>query len=231
MGAFTRDGFRFDTGPTLVLMREPLERLFAELNESLEHWLDLHLVEPSYLVRFGDGSHIYSSSCVARMVREITRLAGADAVPGYLRLLADISKMHHEAIPLFVRRYYRSWRDLAGVREVFTLQRHHLLARMYRHVGRYVRDPRLRQLFTFQSMYLGLSPIEAPWVYATLTYMECGEGVWYPMGGDVSDRRRTASDRRTPRCAHPHEHRRAPGQPRRWARNRRRVGIRRSDPL
>ncbi len=183
MGEYVCDGFRFDTGPTLVLMREPLERLFTDLNESLDSWLDLRLVEPSYLVHFGDGSRIYSSSCVARMVREITALSGADAVPGYLRLLADISRMHHEAIPLFVRRHYRSWRDLMGIREVRTLLRHRLLAPMYARVGRYMRDHRLRQLFTFQSMYLGLSPIEAPWVYATLTYMECGEGVWYPIGG------------------------------------------------
>jgi phytoene desaturase len=38
-------------------------------------------------------------------------------------------------------------------------------------------------LFTFQTMYLGLSPFDAPWVYSVLTYMEYGEGIRYPMGG------------------------------------------------
>jgi phytoene desaturase len=38
-------------------------------------------------------------------------------------------------------------------------------------------------LFSFQTLYLGLSPYEAPWVYSTLVHMELAEGVWYPMGG------------------------------------------------
>jgi phytoene desaturase len=46
-----------------------------------------------------------------------------------------------------------------------------------------VRDPRLQMLFSFQTMYLGLSPKDALWVYGVLTYMESGEGVWYPRGG------------------------------------------------
>jgi phytoene desaturase len=46
-----------------------------------------------------------------------------------------------------------------------------------------VQDERLRMLFSFQTMYLGLSPKQAIWVYGILTYMESGEGVWYPRGG------------------------------------------------
>ncbi|MDX1378727.1 MAG: phytoene desaturase family protein, partial [Anaerolineales bacterium] len=37
--------------------------------------------------------------------------------------------------------------------------------------------------FTFQNMYLGLSPYDAPATYSLLQYTELAEGVWYPMGG------------------------------------------------
>lgn len=45
------------------------------------------------------------------------------------------------------------------------------------------RDPRLRALFTFQDLYVGLSPYTAPAVFSLLLAMEVTQGVWYPVGG------------------------------------------------
>ena len=57
------------------------------------------------------------------------------------------------------------------------------LMKLYGFVSRYFKDERLRQLFSFQSMYLGVSPHEAPAVYSVVNYMETGLGIWYPKGG------------------------------------------------
>ncbi|NIU57167.1 MAG: hypothetical protein GWN67_12510 [Phycisphaerae bacterium] len=37
--------------------------------------------------------------------------------------------------------------------------------------------------FTFQDMYVGLSPYGAPAIYSLLQYTELADGVWFPMGG------------------------------------------------
>ena len=58
-----------------------------------------------------------------------------------------------------------------------------MLQNLAKKVERTFEDERLRMLFSFQTMYLGLSPYDAPWVYSTLAYMEYGEGIWYPQGG------------------------------------------------
>jgi len=50
-------------------------------------------------------------------------------------------------------------------------------------VASYFRDPRLQQIFSFQSMYAGLSPFEALAVYCVITYMDTVEGVFFPDGG------------------------------------------------
>jgi phytoene desaturase len=47
----------------------------------------------------------------------------------------------------------------------------------------YFRDPRLKAAFTFQNMYLGLSPFDAPATYSLLQYTELADGVWFPLGG------------------------------------------------
>jgi phytoene desaturase len=50
-------------------------------------------------------------------------------------------------------------------------------------VASYFDDPRLQQIFSFQSLYAGLSPFEALAVYCVITYMDTVEGVYFPDGG------------------------------------------------
>jgi phytoene desaturase len=183
IGELRRDGYRFDTGPTLLMMLEPLERLFKDLHRRVEDYLDLTLIDPSYRVYFGDGTVFDSTPNIARMTREIARKISPDEVPGYLRLMGDLSAMYHAVVPAFVRKQYNGLGDLFTPYQVGLLLRHRLLSNLWKRVGQYVRDPRLQMLFSFQTMYLGLSPKDALWVYGVLTYMESGEGVWYPRCG------------------------------------------------
>jgi len=53
----------------------------------------------------------------------------------------------------------------------------------YRNVSAYFDDPRLKSAFTFQDLYTGLSPFEAPATYSMMPYTELAHGVWYPKGG------------------------------------------------
>ena len=47
----------------------------------------------------------------------------------------------------------------------------------------YFDDPRLKAAFTFQDVYMGLSPFEAPATFSMMPYTELAHGVWYPKGG------------------------------------------------
>ncbi|HET9255718.1 MAG TPA: phytoene desaturase family protein, partial [Pseudonocardiaceae bacterium] len=49
--------------------------------------------------------------------------------------------------------------------------------------GRFVRDERLRRIFTFQSLYAGVPPHHALGAYAVIAYMDTVAGVWFPRGG------------------------------------------------
>jgi phytoene desaturase len=50
----------------------------------------------------------------------------------------------------------------------------------------YFDNPRLKAAFTFQDMYMGLSPFEAPATFSLMPYTELAHGVWYPKGGMYS---------------------------------------------
>jgi phytoene desaturase len=47
----------------------------------------------------------------------------------------------------------------------------------------YFGDPHLKAAFTFQDVYMGLSPFEAPATFSMMPYTEMAHGVWYPRGG------------------------------------------------
>jgi phytoene desaturase len=50
----------------------------------------------------------------------------------------------------------------------------------------YFDHPRLKTAFSFQDVYMGLSPFEAPATFSLMPYTEMEHGVWYPKGGMYS---------------------------------------------
>ncbi|MGE5073390.1 MAG: phytoene desaturase family protein, partial [Anaerolineae bacterium] len=56
----------------------------------------------------------------------------------------------------------------------------------YANMSSYFQDARLKSAFTFQDVYMGLSPFEAPATFSMMPYSELAHGVYYPRGGMYS---------------------------------------------
>jgi phytoene desaturase len=59
----------------------------------------------------------------------------------------------------------------------------HALSKHYGRMRGYFDEPRLKAAFTFQDVYMGLSPYEAPSTFSMMSYTELAHGVYYPRGG------------------------------------------------
>ncbi|MDX2065483.1 MAG: phytoene desaturase family protein [Fimbriimonadaceae bacterium] len=175
----------FDAGPTLLMMLEPFERLFRDVGERFEDHVPISLCDPNYRVFFPDGARLNCTSNMAEMRRNIQRMSGDADASKYPEFIGQLGQLYREAIPAFVRRNYRSVLDLATPKALGLALRHKMLGNLARQVEKTFTDPRLHHLFCLQTMYLGLSPYDAPYVYGVLVYMEYGEGIWYPDGGTV----------------------------------------------
>lgn len=175
----------FDAGPTLLMMMDPFRQLFRDVGERIEDHLELSLCDPSYRVFYADGSKIEGTTNMARMVRQIEELAGREEALVYPKLIGDLGSLYASAIPNFVRKNFYSPVDFFTPNALRLVAKHKMLGNLADGIAKYVQDPRLQMLFSFQTMYLGMSPYQAPWVYAVLTYMEYGEGIWYAKGGVV----------------------------------------------
>ena len=177
-----RDGHRFDVGPTLFLMPEVWKETFAALGERMDDHLDLRRIDPTYKVHFEDGLQLELTSNLGDMQTQLERVEKS-GFTGFLNYVAEGSKHYKMSLEKFVGRNFYSIFQYFSLRNLPLLFQLKALQKHYANVSRYFKDDRLKAAFTFQNMYLGLSPYEAPATYSLLQYTELAEGVWYPMGG------------------------------------------------
>ena len=183
----------FDAGPTLLMMLDPFFKLFKDVGEKFEDHLDISLCDPNYRTFFADGTRINCTTNVATMIRQIEAISGPKDAAMYPQMLGKLAELYHSSMPNFVRRNYDSPLDLARIGSAQIALKHGMLGNLAKGMEKFFDDPRLQMLFCLQTMYLGLSPYDAPWVYAVLVYMEYGEGIWYPKGGMVEIVNRVAA--------------------------------------
>lgn len=177
------DGFRFDTGPSLLLMTDVYKELFAACGETFSDWVKLTKMEPNYEVHFGDGSSMLMSSDLTTMIGELERIEPG-VTPGYYRFLEDAGRKYRIGRAQFVEKNFPKATDFFTASNLKLLGQLNALDKLYTHVSQFFQDERLRQAFSMQSMYLGISPFDAPAVYTLLPYTELAEdGLYYPEGG------------------------------------------------
>jgi phytoene desaturase len=177
-GRLERDGFAFDTGPSLVTMPWVFRELVGDRIELLR-------VEPVTRYRFADGSEVELSADLPRAMEALEAWspgAGAD----WARFLGTCAGMWRASVPFLTgeppwppRRPRRGEpapdpRDLARIRPWWTVRQ---LARAH------ARDPRLRTLIERFATYAGADPRRAPAALAVAGYVEHAFGAWHPRGG------------------------------------------------
>jgi phytoene desaturase len=186
MGRIEESGFTFDTGPSLLLMTDTYRELFASAGRDLDDYVRLIPLDGQYRVTFGDGDTLTIRRTLPELIKELERIEPG-VTPRFYRFLEDACNKYRIGRSEFVERDFEGARDFFGLRNLKLLLRTRALNNYYRSVSRFFRTDKLRQAFSLQTMYLGLSPFEAPAVYSLLPYTELAEdGLWFPEGGMYS---------------------------------------------
>lgn len=181
-GHFSRQGHTFETGPTLLVMPLLYEAEFATLGVSLREILSLQRVDPTYRLVFDDGSQLALTSDLNAM-REQLEAIEPGSFEGFLRYVEEGHRHYHVAMDRLVGRDFRTASEFFSLGNVPLLFQLKPLVPHYRHMSAYFKQPRLKAAFTFQDVYMGLSPFEAPATFSMMPYTELAHGVWYPQGG------------------------------------------------
>jgi phytoene desaturase len=168
LGRYSRDGFCFDTGPSLLTVPAVYEELFAETGAPLGSVLDLRPVDPAFRYRFADGTVLDMPDGGAQweaFMARAGRMWEATRGPFLGSPLDGVRGLLRES---------RKVGDLATIAPWASL----------RAVGRhYLKDARLRVLLDRYATYTGSDPRRAPAALATVPFVEQEYGAWYVDGG------------------------------------------------
>jgi phytoene desaturase len=178
----SRDGHYFDTGPTLFVMPLLYEAEFRSLGVSMHERLDLQRVDPTYHLVFDNGSQLALTSDMQFMHEQLEAIEPG-SFHGLMRYLQEGEWHYQLVLEKLVNHDFRRASDFFNIPNMLLLLRLKPLISHYRNMATYFEDPRLKSAFTFQDIYTGLSPFEAPATFSMMPYTELMHGIWYPKGG------------------------------------------------
>jgi phytoene desaturase len=180
-----RDGHRFDVGPTLLVMKPVYEAEFAALGTPIDQVLDLQQVDPTYRLVFDDGSQLALTADTKSLKNQLEAIE-AGAFQGFLRYHEEGRRHYQLAMEKLVNRDFRHFSDFFNLDNMPLLYQVKPLRNHYAHMSAFFMNPRLKSAFSFQDVYMGLSPFEAPATFSLMPFTEQEHGVWYPRHGMFS---------------------------------------------
>jgi 1-hydroxycarotenoid 3,4-desaturase len=174
-----------DAGPTVFTMRDVFDQIFADCGAQLDDHLTLTPAATLARHAWSDGGTLDLFADPQASENAIAAFAGADAVPGYRRFRREAKRIHDALDRPFLRASRTDpltlgWRmGLAGFADYCTLRPY---TSLWRALGSYFPDPRLRQLFGRYTTYCGSSPFRTPATLMLIADVEA-QGVWLVDGG------------------------------------------------
>lgn len=169
-----------DAGPTVFTMRWVFDELFDEIGETFDSHLQLTAAETLARHAWSEDERLDLFADPKRSADAIGDFAGADAARGYLDFCTRTKAIFEALDDSFIRKSEPSLPNLirhSGLRGLSSLARISPFTTMWRELGRYFDDPRLRQLFGRYATYCGASPFEAPATLMLVAHVE-QTGVW-----------------------------------------------------
>jgi phytoene desaturase len=173
-------GFTFDAGPTVITAPHALEELFDVARKKMSSYVDLVPVSPFYRLLWEDGASFDYSNDQALLESQI-RKRNPDDVQGYNEFLKYSKAVFDEGYTKLVHAPFLSWSSMIRVSpQLIRLQAYRSV---YSMVSKYIKDPHLRQAFSFHSLLVGGNPFQTSSIYTLIHYLERNWGVFFPKGG------------------------------------------------
>ncbi|HEY0079651.1 MAG TPA: phytoene desaturase family protein [Pyrinomonadaceae bacterium] len=177
-----REGFRFDTGPSLLNYPWVFEELFRAAGRSFRDYVTLLAVEPSVGFQWTDGTRFTLSSNLQRLLEEFERVEPGSR-PRALSFLSDAAAKYRVAFDCLINRNVDNPLRWLAALSPADLRRTSIWRSLDGELRRYFKSRHLREALGSYGMYLGGSPYMLPGIFTILAYGELAYGLWLPKGG------------------------------------------------
>ncbi len=185
MGQVRAGDFTFDQAPTIVMMPEVYRSVYRNCGEDPDDYIPMQRLNPIYKIYFADGTVHRASSELSELVPALEE-AGFEEAQGYLAYLADVYKRYVVAMDALIKKSFNKPTDFWNPKTLAAGLKLKTFDTAYASISKFVKDEKLRELLSFQTLYIGISPFNGPSIYTIIPMIELIYGVWLIKGGMYS---------------------------------------------
>jgi len=178
--AITRNGYKFDLGPTFLMMKFILDEVFEEAGRDIDDYLDFVRLEPMYRLQFDD-VRIEPTTVREAMLKQLEENF-PESSDGYDHFMERESERFNLMYPC-LQKDYSTLSSYLSMDLIKALPKLSIGRSLFGVLGDYFKSDKLKLSFTFQSKYLGMSAWDCPAAFAILPYVEHAFGVFHVTGG------------------------------------------------
>jgi len=182
MNRWSEQGFKFDTGPSLITMPWIFREIFEAVGSRLEDHLQLVPVSPICEYLYPDGTRFNYSSSMPEWITTIRNLDRRD-VEGFMSFMKLGAQLYELSRDTFLRFRPADWFKHTDPGSLRHLPWRYGWGNYHRTVSAHFRSPHLQQLYDRYPTYVGACPYRSPATFALIPYIEFMFGDWYIMGG------------------------------------------------
>jgi phytoene desaturase len=184
-GRLIHEGHRFDLGATMLLMPGIYREVFKSIGLDFDKSLDIKPLEDLYKLYFDDGEEIVFTTDQKKMEKqlEVIEKGSYRKSESYISEGYTFYKIAHNKL---IGRNFYSIFEFATLKNVLMLFKLKTYLTHQKYVKRFFKNPHLQMAYTFQNIYVGQSPFDAPAFFSMIPAIELIEGSYFPGGGIFS---------------------------------------------
>ena len=173
-------GFKIDMGPSFVLMPDLFREVFNYCGKDISQYLDLIPLDPSYKVFYPDGDCVTVFYDSQKTKQEIEKIEPGSS-DNFDRFIDDLGKLYKAIEPLLYKCFQS--KDILNPSYWPLLTKLKAFDTYWGLASKYFKSDKLRYLFTFEAMFMGVSPYRAPAFYSIISYADHAQKIFHPRGG------------------------------------------------
>ncbi len=188
LSMFTKDGYRFDAGPSLFTQPVNIKELFEAAGEPIDDFFSYRTVEIACHYFFENGKIFKAYAEPEKFASEMERSIGEPA-GNTANYLADAKNLYDHVGTIFLNHSLHkktTWLHKRALTALRYVKRAYLFSSLQQYNRRKFKTAEAVQVFNRFATYNGSNPYKAPAMLSLIPHLEINEGVFYPRGGMVS---------------------------------------------
>ena len=175
---FTKDGFTYDAGPTVVTAPYLFNELFSLFKKNIEDYVKIVPLDLWYRFVFNDGSVFNYSGNENEMESQISKIS--NDLNGYKKLITFTEKIFNKGFVELSDKPFNNF--LFMIKQIPALLKLKSYQSVYQLVSSYISNEKLRRIFSMHPLLVGGNPFSTTAIYALILFLEKKWGIHYAMG-------------------------------------------------